>query len=217
MIKRMLFVVCCAWVVSISAEIKPGPLFTDNMVLQRDKPVVVWGTAGPGEKVTVEFGGQKKTAVTDASNHWKVTLDPMPASSKPRKMTNSSNFNTPTLQYSNLLVGEVWFAGGQSNMRWALWNTDGAAELFESGGAELSGLRLFAMPEIMNELDADLPVKGWQKCTKENATNFSAVTWYFGRALKEKFKGMRLEYNEEADKKPWEDMTKFLQTIFYKF
>jgi len=60
------------------------------MVLQCDKPVVVWGTAEPGEKVSVRFAGQEKSVVTDASNH-------------------------PTLQYPNLLVGEVWFAGGQSN------------------------------------------------------------------------------------------------------
>lgn len=193
--RRIWFVVFCALAVSVSAAIKTGPLFTDNMVLQRGKPVVIWGTAEPGEKVMVEFApsagsgqaGQKKSAVTDSSRHWEITLAPMPASSSPWNMLIQSS-NNPTIQYSNLLVGEVWFAGGQSNMRWALWNTDGAADLFQSGGADIEGLRLFAMPEVMNELDADLPIKGWQKSTKENATDFSAVTWYFGRALKEKFK-----------------------------
>ena len=173
---------------STFAELTTGPLFTDNMILQRDKPVVVWGTAEPGETVTVEFAAQKKSAVTDSSNHWKITLDPMPASSKPRKLQVSSfEFQ---VSFTNVLVGEVWFAGGQSNMRFALWSSDGAAELFASGGAEIPGLRLFAMPEIVNELDADMPVKGWQECTKESSTAFSAVTWYFGRALKEHLKGV---------------------------
>jgi len=183
--KLILLFLLCEW--SAFADLKPGPLFTDNMVLQRDKPVVIWGTAEPGETVTVEFAGQTKSGVARDGGKWQVTLDPMPASSEPRKMIISSNSNTPTLQYSNLLVGEVWLAGGQSNMRWALWNTEGAAELFASGGADIPGLRLFAMPEIVNELDADLPIRGWQECTKESSTAFSAVTWYFGRALKEHF------------------------------
>jgi sialate O-acetylesterase len=182
MIKRSLFVVCCALAVSGSAAVKPGLLFTDNMVLQREKPVVIWGTAESGEKVSVRFAGQTKSAVTDVSNHWKITLDPMPASSKPRKL-QVSGFEFQ-VSFSDVLVGEVWFAGGQSNMRFALWSSDGAAELFQSGGADIPGLRLFAMPEIINELDAELPIKGWQTCTKDNATAFSAVAWYFGRDLK---------------------------------
>lgn len=189
MVNKILPVIflCC---LNVFARLTTGPLFTDNMVLQRDKPVVIWGTADPGSEVIVEFAGQKETATADSSNHWKITLDPMPASSKPRKMTVSSTLNSKlkTLNFTNVLIGEVWFAGGQSNMRWALWNTDGAAELFASGGAEIDGLHLFAMPEIVNELDADLPVKGWQVCSKESSTAFSAVTWYFGRALKEHFK-----------------------------
>lgn len=179
---------CAIYLCSLGAfaELKTGPLFTDNMVLQRDKPVVVLGTAAPGETVTVEFAGQKKEAVASESGRWQVTLDPMPASSEPRKLQVSSfEFQ---VSFADVLVGEVWFAGGQSNMRWALWNTDGAAELLASGGAEIPGLRLFAMPEIVNELDANLPIKGWQECTKESSTSFSAVTWYFGRALKEHFK-----------------------------
>ncbi|VGO13529.1 hypothetical protein PDESU_02086 [Pontiella desulfatans] len=168
------------------AELSTGSLFTDNMVLQRDKPIIVWGTAESGEKVTVQFADQTKSGVASATGKWKITLDPMPASSKPRKL-QVSGFKSQ-VSFADVLVGEVWFAGGQSNMRWALWNTDGAAELFESGGAEIDGLHLFAMSEIVNELDADLPIKGWQKCTKESSTAFSAVTWYFGRALKERFK-----------------------------
>ncbi len=186
MIRLFLFLIFCCQ--SALAGLVTGPLFTDNMVLQRDKPVVIWGNAGRGETVTVEFAGQTKSGATDESGKWRVTLEPLPASSEPRSMTIRSSSGHQQTQINSVLVGEVWFAGGQSNMRWALWNADGAAELFASGGADIPGLRLFAMPEIVNELDANLPIKGWQQCTKESATSFSAVMWYFGRSLKEHFK-----------------------------
>lgn len=173
---------------SAVAGLVTGPLFTDNMVLQRDKPVVIWGTADSGETVTVEFAGQTKSGMTDENGKWQVTLEPLPASSEPRSMTIRSSSGHQQTQINSVLVGEVWFAGGQSNMRWALWNTDGAAELFASGGADIPGLQLFAMPEIVNELDANLPINGWQQSTKESSTRFSAVMWYFGRSLKEHFK-----------------------------
>jgi sialate O-acetylesterase len=98
------------------AELTAASPFTDHAVLQRDLPVPVWGRGDSGERVTVEFAGQKKTVTVDSSNHWKVVLNPMPASSKPRKMTISSDSNTLPLQYSDLLVGDVWICTGQSNM-----------------------------------------------------------------------------------------------------
>jgi sialate O-acetylesterase len=154
------------------------------MVLQRQKPVVIWGTAEPRETVTVEFAGQTKTGRSNESGKWRLTLDPMPASSEPRSMIIRFSVGNQRSAINNVLVGEVWFAGGQSNMRWPLWNSDGAAELFASGGAEVDGLRLFAMPEIINELDADLRIKGWQASAKESSTAFSAIAWYFGRDLR---------------------------------
>ena len=184
MLRKILFTALLMCALSVHAALTTGPLFTDNMVLQRDKPVVVWGTADAGETISVQFAGQAKSAVTDTAKHWQITLDPMPASSEPREMTISSQASGLSFQLSHVLVGEVWFAGGQSNMRLALWSTDGAAELFQSGGADIPGMRLFAMPEIMNELDADLPIKGWRACTKESSTAFSAVAWYFARDLK---------------------------------
>lgn len=178
------FILAILYCQSAVAGLVTGPLFTDNMVLQRDKPVVIWGTADSGETVTVEFAGQTKSGMTDEKGKWQVTLDPLPASSAPRSMTIRSSVGNQQSAINNILVGEVWFAGGQSNMRWALWNTDDSAELFASGGADIPGLRLFAMPEIVNELDANLPINGWQPCTKESSTAYSAVAWYFGRDLR---------------------------------
>lgn len=107
------------WVVSllpVAAELTLASPFTDHAVLQRDMPVPVWGTADAGATVTVEFAGQVKQAVADSSRHWNVVLDPMAASSKPRKMIIQSS-NNPSIHFSNLLVGDVWICSGQSNMQ----------------------------------------------------------------------------------------------------
>ncbi len=85
-----------------------GSPFSDHMVLQRGKPVPVWGRAEPGATVTVEFAEQKKTTTVDSSNHWEIVLDPMPASSKSRKLQISSFEFQVAL--TNVLVGEVWYA-----------------------------------------------------------------------------------------------------------
>lgn len=87
-------------------------LFTDNMMLQRDKEVPVWGTASPGEIITVEFNGQRLQTTTDASGEWMIALAPMTAGG-PYSMTVSGN---RALTLSNIMLGDVWICGGQSNM-----------------------------------------------------------------------------------------------------
>ena len=113
--------------VSYSALAKPAAIFQDGMVLQRERPVPVWGTEAPGAKVTVSFAGQQKSAVADAAGKWRVDFDPMPACSKPRDLTIVSS--NQTISQSNnrtilhdVLVGEVWLASGQSNMECPIWN-----------------------------------------------------------------------------------------------
>lgn len=81
--------------------------FTDHMVIQRDKPTVVRGTADKGSEVTVEFAEQKKSAKTDAQGNWAVTLDPMPANSQGQKLTIHSPLATRPLTLDNVVVGDV--------------------------------------------------------------------------------------------------------------
>ena len=126
----------CLLPASLSAQLTIASPFTDHAVLQRDRPVPVWGTADAGATVTVAFAGQVKQAVADSSNHWKIVLDAMPASSNPRKMTVSSSIgNQPASEaqiisqgeiankvsvsstIDNVVVGEVWICSGQSNMQ----------------------------------------------------------------------------------------------------
>ena len=105
---------------SLAAALTVGRPFADGAVLQRDRPVPVWGTAAPGAEVKVSFGGQEKSAVAGTNGEWCVTLDPMPASSEGRNLTITSQTSrtsrTSQTSLSDLLVGEVWLCSGQSNM-----------------------------------------------------------------------------------------------------
>ena len=87
-------------------------VFQDNMVLQREMPVPIWGWAKPGTQVEVAFAGQKKTAKTDNKGYWKAVLDPLKASAEPQELTAQIGGTTVTLK--NILVGEVWMAVGHS-------------------------------------------------------------------------------------------------------
>ena len=92
------------WAGGTFAAVRLSKIFGDGMVLQRDMPVPVWGWAKAGEKVTVSFAGQEKSATADASGKWMVRLDAMSASASPREMTVAGE-NTLTLK--DVLVGEV--------------------------------------------------------------------------------------------------------------
>ena len=104
------------------AKVATGTPFADNMVLQRGRSVPVWGVADPGEQVTVTFAGQTKTAKADAQGAWRVDLDAMPASKENRVMTVKGAANAEA--FKNVLVGEVWFASGQSNMECPIWGSN---------------------------------------------------------------------------------------------
>ena len=179
-----LLVVACA-----SAELHLNGLFTDNMVLQRNQPVPVWGTADPGAQVTVEFAGQKKAAVADSSNHWKLTLDPMTACSTPR------NFQVSSLKFqvscTNVLVGDVWLCAGQSNMaqtmkRYRVW--DQVKDSFVNGQLRFFKIKEGGVgkPAPSKELVLDpFFTNSWQSCSAEFAAEFSAVGGFFGMKLQQ--------------------------------
>ena len=100
------------------AQVRPASIFDNNMVLQRDKPVKVWGTADPEETIKIEFAGQRKTATTNAQGEWSAFLDIMQANDQPQEMKISGKGNA--VNFTNVLVGDVWVLGGQSNMEFDL-------------------------------------------------------------------------------------------------
>lgn len=108
------FLVCAA--AAVADEL--GTPFTDNAVLQRGKPVPVWGWTTPGSQVTVAFNGQRLKGTAGDDGRWQVILQPMEANAEPQKMKITVAGNTTVLK--NILIGEVWMATGQSNMGWRI-------------------------------------------------------------------------------------------------
>ena len=99
------------WVIS---AVTPAKIFSDHMVLQRDAAVPIWGKANAGASVTVAFAGQLVEAKADKEGRWKLKLKPMKASAKGRSLKISSGDERMVIE--DVLIGDVWFAGGQSNM-----------------------------------------------------------------------------------------------------
>lgn len=178
MIKKMwLVTVSMCATLSAYSDVTLHGLFTDHVVLQRDKPVSICGKAEPKEKVTVAFAGQEKSAITDADGKWSVLLDAMKASTNPVRMSISGK-NTLTLD--DVVVGDVWVCSGQSNMELLLGNC-GSSE--DAKKADYPLIRQFDVPSNY----AGWPqteVKGhWASCTLQTAGNFTAVGFYFGRKI----------------------------------
>jgi sialate O-acetylesterase len=116
-LKAYLFALFCAAQLQLHAEVVLPRVIGSDMVLQRGKPLPIWGTATAGEQVSVRFGKQNKKATADAVGNWKVMLDPLVASEKPEVMV-IQGINSIILK--NILVGEVWLCSGQSNMAYEM-------------------------------------------------------------------------------------------------
>jgi sialate O-acetylesterase len=164
---------------AVRAEVRPHALFSDHALLQQGRRVPVWGRAAPGEAVTVEFAGRRAATVADSEGRWRVTLPPLAASGTPREMRFTGRDGT--LVRTNILVGEVWVAGGQSNMEWPLHLSEDPQPAIAA--AYNNHLRLFTVPRRK----ADAPVEDvpaqWEPARPESVTNFSAVGYHFARAL----------------------------------
>ena len=167
--------------------LKTAAIFSDNMVLQREKPAPVWGWVTAGEKVSVEFAGQKQETESDKNGKWQVTLSPLRTSNKPRKMTITSG--SAKIVLKNVLVGEVWICSGQSNMEWPLNRKIKGGENAVKH-ANYANLHLFHLRRKTSLIPLNDCTGSWQRCTPEKAVNFSAVAFFFGRKLIEELKNV---------------------------
>ena len=127
-------------VIAVAAQtqqpLKLHGLFGDHMVLQRDMKVPVWGTSLPGDRISVEFAGQRKTTNADHDGKWHIILNPMPASAEPHKLVVRSSLDPRGILVEDILIGDVWIGLGQSNMEWTLsWMTNGRKELARATNA----------------------------------------------------------------------------------
>lgn len=162
----------------LCAEVKPNSLFSNGAVLQRGQKIPVWGSARDGEKVTVEFQGQK-VSTTAANGKWRVNLEPLTAGG-PFPMTLRGD-NTVTIE--DLLVGEVWLCSGQSNMNLRLQQLPNVAE--EAAKANAPQIRTFEVPVTVTLKPLDQAQGTWVACTPETVKKFSAVGYYFAREIQQ--------------------------------
>lgn len=172
----------------IQAEVKCPPIFASHMVLQRDQEIPVWGTAAPGEKVTVNFAGAKTQSIAGQDGAWQAKLPPLAASAEPRTILISG---TNELRFDDVLVGEVWLCSGQSNMEKPLGGrsgqrpTDNAEEEIRNANHPL--LRVFQMSRGGRPQPDNLTML-WHPCSSEvvNRLSFSAAAYFFGREVQAK-------------------------------
>jgi sialate O-acetylesterase len=161
----LLLVLAPAW---SRADVMPAGIFGDHMVLQRDMPVPIWGKAARGERVTVQLHDQMHFTNADAKGNWTVSLDPLKAGG-PYDLTITGR---NTVVVKDVLVGEVWVCGGQSNMQWTMKGLDKTGK---------------------NVADAHHPTirlnqGSWRVCDPESAETFSATAYYFGVELEKSLK-----------------------------
>lgn len=170
-------VLLCLSSTSLSAAVALHPLFSDNAVLQRERLLPIWGTAAPGETITVSLGDISKSTVTDAEGDWLVSLPPQSASLKPVMLQAKG---TSTVQARNVLIGDVWLCSGQSNMGFSLGSC-GAPDDVRT--ADFPLIRHFGVHEQFANSPQTSIQGNWSVCTPGNAASFSAVAYYFGRRI----------------------------------
>lgn len=162
------------------AELTLASVFTDNAVLQRDAPIAIWGTASLGETVTVAFADQSKIVTADTeTGKWRIDLDSLSASSDPRSLKVTAEAEMLTV--SNLVVGEVWLASGQSNMamRVDLSHEPDA----EKAASDLPHLRVFSLDRVASPEPLDACGGEWVVASPEVVGRFSATGFFFAREL----------------------------------
>ena len=164
---------------SVRAAVTLSRVFGNHMVIQQNQPIRLFGSAAPGEKVTAEFSGKTATTTTEDDGSFRVELPAMKADGKPHTLTVKGK-NTITLK--DVLLGEVWICSGQSNMEWRVGATMNAKQ--EIATANHPQIRLF---NVGGHVAGPVPLKdprgSWQVCGSKNIAGFSAVGYFFGRAL----------------------------------
>lgn len=177
-LKILLLTALCV-IASISdAKIKMSNIFSDNMVLQRDKPIHIWGWGEVNEKIEIEFKGQKVTTTVSKDGKWGAYL---------KKSTFGGPYiltikdKSSKIIYNNVMIGDVWLCSGQSNMEMVVKSCNNAQN--EIAAADYPQIRLFTVGRaIANHPGEDIDGE-WQICSPTTAGDFSAVGYFFGREI----------------------------------
>lgn len=154
------------------------PLFSDSMVLQRDKVIPVWGWTKPGAAIAVSFADQMVTTEAGPDGKWMLQVGPLEASSEGRALTVRG---PQSITFEDVVVGDVWICSGQSNMEWPVQLANSAEE--EIAAANHPNIRLFTVPKRISLTPRDSLEGHWSICSKDTISRFSAVGYFFGREI----------------------------------
>ncbi|WP_264537994.1 sialate O-acetylesterase [Flavobacterium sp. N1736] len=189
--KLPLFLVVLFVKISLTAQVKLPALVSDNMVLQQNAKVNVWGWASPNEKISIhpEWLTTTIETVANPDGTWKTTLDTPTGSEKTYTITITA---TNKIILNNILIGEVWICSGQSNMYFPVgkeegtWKTGVKNYQEEVKNASYPNIRLFTVLTNASPKPLDDVIGSWKKCSPESINTFSAVAYFFGRELYQK-------------------------------
>ncbi len=161
-----------------NAGITLPKVFTSNMVLQRDKPLKIWGWADKGEKIAVQLNGQKAVVKADKNGDWMIMLQAMPMGGPYEMKIDGRN----SIVLSNIVLGDVYICSGQSNMEFVLKNANNAAK--EIAASSYPNIRLFTVQKAMSFAEKkDVAADAWVECGPSTSGDFSAVAYFFARKL----------------------------------
>ena len=176
--RALLFILLLSISYAGLARVSLPRIFSDHMVIQRNKPVHVWGRASPGERVTVTIAFASKSVRTGRNGKWEVFLPEMPSGGPYTLTVSGSN----TITFEDVMSGEVWLCSGQSNMEWPLKAAQNAQ--VEINNARYPLIRHFKVPNKVSFKPKDDVEDGiWEVCSPATAGDFTAVGYFFALEL----------------------------------
>ncbi len=180
MMKNTLFLLALLLLANpCKSDVTLPAIFTSNMVLKRDMPLIIWGWADKNEKISIQLNGQIQSTRAEKDGTWRIQFNPISAVSQPISMEIKGKNE---IILDNLLIGDVWICSGQSNMYWPMKRLN--VGLSEAKAADYPNLRMFTVTNEMALGKQDnLNGSGWMISTGKDIDNFSAVAYYFGKYL----------------------------------
>jgi sialate O-acetylesterase len=176
------------------AQLHPANIFSDNMVLQRDKPIHIWGKAKPGDAITVAFAGTLQTAITAKDSSWSIYFPKQKANATPQSIIIKSN--AQNIQLKNVLIGDIWICSGQSNMEFPMINEahfrqevlQAYQPLIRLCNPPPAGRYVYgvAYTDSLNRQltkDSFYLWNGWNVCDSNTVKSMSAVAYYFAKKI----------------------------------
>lgn len=177
--KLILSIILLLSFINLNAQLKVASVFSDDMVLQQEKKLPIWGTASVGEKITVKFSDQSKETTADKNGNWKVYLDPLKVNSNEQSLEIKGK---TTQVFKNILVGDVWLVSGQSNMQRNVKSIGSInADILKSVDDSL--IRILNVPRKVSTTPLNSMDANWQVPDKKSVENFSAIGFIFAEKL----------------------------------